>query len=173
MALTLSLISPLLGQPKAMEKGKAHAKLDALVGTWIAEDPAPTPEGQAEIRGRSRYAWTVGDVWLREELVGQVPGIGTVHGATLITHDPTTGNYTGFWMDNLTPRTYPFRAYWASEEEFVFESSFDEPFHLTIRFRFRGRDVIDVVHLRRTGEGPAEEWRRLTLRRHSGSEGTG
>ncbi len=165
VVLLLGATTASLAQPRSMERGEAHAKLDVFLGTWVAEGVVHTPEGDVASSGTSVYTWTLGDVWLREELVGQVPTLGTIHGATLMAFDEANGDYCGAWLDNLTPRTYPFRARWTSENELVFVSDFDQPFRMEIHYTFKDQNTIDVVQFRQVGDASRQQASRLTMRR--------
>ncbi len=152
-------------QLTGMERQEAHERLDVFVGRWVAEGVVHTPDGDVESSGRSEYSWKLDGTWLEEVMVGEIATMGTIHGATLIAHDKEAGDYYGVWYDSLTPRTYPFRARWISEDEFLFESEFDEPFRMSLRYTFKGRDLVEIVHQRTDGEGASREASRLTLRR--------
>ncbi len=149
----------------AAPRDEASARLDVFVGTWEAKGVVHMPDGDVESSGTSTYRWRTGGVWLEEELVGEVPTMGTIHGATLMSYDKATGDYSGVWLDSLTPRTYPFRARWSGPNELIFESEFDEPSRMKLRYNFKSEDLIEIVHFRQVGDQPEKEASRIEMRR--------
>jgi hypothetical protein len=156
------------GQRGPMTKGERHARLEPFIGRWSTQPVRPGSREPLPGQGQSVFEWTVGDVWLRETLSMEIPGVGTRHQLTLITHDAAQDRYVGSWQDNLTPRVWPFTATWAEPAVLECEDEFDvggRRIRLRVRYDLTTPDEIRMTQSQAVDGGPLQDVFAVDMRR--------
>ncbi len=110
------------GQLVNMEHGPAHARLEFLLGDWLAMSTQNIMGEERTIRSRTTFAWEPGNVWLRgEATIRGLPGIDVHYGRYQLTWDATAGEVVQLWYDNQTAILFVDRGNWVDDKTLVLE----------------------------------------------------
>ncbi|MHC4079975.1 MAG: DUF1579 family protein [Planctomycetota bacterium] len=93
-----------LAYMKAGTPGKHHQILDQMVGEWegrftMRMDPTEEP---MVTTGTVSRKWILDGRFIQEEVVGQIPDLGTFHGLGFVGYNNFDGQYESVWMENMS-----------------------------------------------------------------------